>query len=159
ARLVFDGLPPEGGLAELRLDITDDLQSDNAAYCFVPAARRLRVGVATDDTFLLRVVGVDTEIDARRIEKADAAVLNAFDCLVVSGSASSDALRSDRPMLLINPPDVTAMCRSIGRLERPEPAIVLRSHPVNTYLSYADVHVEASTKRETAPWLRPIVST
>src|SRR5262249_43630951 len=31
--------------------------------------------------------------------------------------------------------------------------------PVNTYLSYADVHVEASTKRETSPWLRPIVST
>ncbi|HMG35755.1 MAG TPA: VWA domain-containing protein [Blastocatellia bacterium] len=158
-RLVFDSLPLEGGLSELKLNADDELSSDNIAFCFVAPSRRLRVGVATEDSFLLRALAVDSQIDARRIEKADPSLIEKFDCLVVSGTSSMEALQGNRPLLVINPPDLSPLCHSIGKLERPEPAIVARAHPVNAYLSYADMHVESSPRLQTAPWLRPIVST
>jgi len=61
-------------------------------------------------------------------------------------------------VLVINPPDVAGLWRATGQRERPEVNSVDRSHPVNGFLSYADLHVENITNRETASWLKPIVS-
>jgi hypothetical protein len=65
---------------------------------------------------------------------------------------------SNRPLLTINPPDAGSLWHTTGRREQAEITSIERSHPVNSFLSYADLHVESLATRETAPWLKPIVS-
>jgi hypothetical protein len=154
--LMFDSLPEAGGLAELKLDISDDLASDNLAYAFLPDARRLRVGVASDNPFLLRALAVNTDLDARRINSN--AAISEFDCIVSDGALRPDFIEGARSLLAINPSDAGGLWRATGAQERPEITTVERSHPVNSFLSYADLHVESAQRREVASWLRPIAS-
>ena len=155
AAIIFDNVPPAGGLAELKLNATDDLASDNVAYTFLPDARRLRVGVISDNPFLLQALIVNPDFDARRIAGA---ALSDFDCIISEGALRNDVIDSNRPLLVINPSDVAGLWHATGARERPEITSVERAHPVNSYLSYADLHVERATKREVAAWLKPVVS-
>jgi Ca-activated chloride channel homolog len=154
--LIFDSLPPSGGMAELKLITEDDLAADNTAYTFVPDARRTRVGVASNNQFLLQALAVNTELDARKIDST--ADVSDLDCIVSEGAVDPDILKIDTPLLAINPPDLEGAWQREAERERPEITSVDRSHPVNNYLSYADLHIESSTARKVASWLRPIVS-
>lgn len=153
--LVFGSLPGEGGLAELRLDVEDDLASDNVAYAFLPSAQRVRVGVAGENPFLIEALAVNPDIAASTIGATAASISSEFDCFVSEGLGAFEA---NRPMLLINPPDAAGLWRTIGQRERPEITSVERSHPVNSFLSYSDLHVESVPRREVPSWLKPIVS-
>ncbi len=155
--LIYDSLPPGGGLAELKLDVADDLASDNVAYAQVPDSRRLRVGVISENPFLAQALAVNPDLDARRITPGNTALAE-LDCIVIDGAPATGILESHRPVLAINPSDSDELWRTIGALEKPEVASVNRAHPVNDYLSYADLHIETAAKRETASWLKPIVS-
>jgi len=152
--LIYDSLPPGGGLAELRLGVVDDLSSDNIAFAQVPDSRKLRVGVTGENPFLAQALAVNPELDARRINQAT--TLADLDCIVIDGSAAPGILESRLPLLAINPPDSAGLWRTIGAMEKPDVSSVNRGHPVNDFLSYADLHIEAAMKRETAPWLKPI---
>ena len=156
--LVFDSLPSAGGLGELRLAVQDDLEADNSAFCFIPDSRRIRVGVASNNSFLLGAVSVDQEVDARRVEQASTTAIAQFDCLVSDGAAPAAMLESNRPLLLINPPDTGGLCRSTGPIDHPAIGAIARSHPINAYLNLTDLHIERSTQRETARWLQPVLS-
>ncbi len=156
AAIIFDAIPPAGGLAELKLSVDDDLASDNLAYTFLPDARLVRVGVISDNPFLLQALAVNTDLDARKINSG--AALSDFDCIVSEGTLRNDVIDSNRPMLVINPSDAVGLWRAGAPHERPEITSVERSHPINSYLSYADLHVESATRREAAAWLKPIVS-
>jgi hypothetical protein len=153
--MVFDSRPPEGGLAELRLASEDDLASDNFAYAFLPSAHRIRVDVAAENPFLIRALAVNPDIDATRTSPAGNSLESDFDCLVSEGAAG---IGSQRPILLINPPDVPGLWRTTGQRERPEITSAERSHPVNSFISYADLHIESIPRREVASWLKPVVS-
>ena len=154
--LIFDSLPSSGGMAELKLVIEDDLAADNTAYAVVPDARRTRVGVASDDQFLLQALAANAELDARMMTaNMDA---SAFDCIISEGAADAEILKSTKPLLAINPPDLEGAWHSEGERERPPITYVDRSHPVNNYLSYADLHIESATARKLAVWLRPILT-
>jgi hypothetical protein len=151
--LVFDALPREGGLAELKLDLEDDLASDNLAYSFLPSGRRIRVGVISENPFLLEALAANPDVAASKIGPSSS--VSEFDCIVSDGAGGFE---SNRAMLIINPNDVAGLWRATGARERPEITSVERSHPINSFLSYADLHVEAVTRRETAPWLKAVVS-
>ncbi len=143
-------------MAELKLVIEDDLAADNAAYTVVPDARRTRVGVASDNQFLLQALAANSELDARVISAgADASV---FDCIISEGAVDAEILKSTKPLLAINPPDVEGAWQRVGERERPLITSVDRSHPVNNYLSYADLHIESATARRIDSWLRPVVT-
>ena len=154
--LIFDSLPPTGGMAELKLMIEDDLAADDAAYAVVPDARRTRVGVASDNQFLLQALAANTDLDARVISAG--ADVSAFDCVISEGALDAEILKSAKPLLAINPPDLEGAWQRTGELERPLITTVDRSHPVNNYLSYADLHIESATSRRITSWLRPIVA-
>jgi hypothetical protein len=156
--IIFDAIPPAGGLAELKIIAGDDLASDDVAYTFLPDARRLRVGVISDNPFLLQALAVNPDFDARKIGAGANASLQDFDCVVSEGALSAGVIDSARPMLVINPSDAVGLWRAGAARERPEVTSVERSHPVNSYLSYADLHVEGAPSREVAAWLKPIVS-
>ncbi|HSB11842.1 MAG TPA: hypothetical protein VLM38_20310, partial [Blastocatellia bacterium] len=57
-----------------------------------------------------------------------------------------------------NPPDAAGLWHATGQRQHPEITSIERSHPVNSLLNYGDLHVEGFTIRETATWLKPIVS-
>jgi Ca-activated chloride channel homolog len=156
AALVFDALPQAGGLAELELHVEDDLAADNVAFAYLPDARRPRVAVISDNPFLLQAIAANDAIEARKVG-ADAP-LASFDCVVTDGAISANVVESGRPLLAINPSDVTGWWHATGSAERPEITSIDRGHPLNSYLSYADVHIEAMTRREASAWLRPLVS-
>lgn len=156
--IIFAAIPAAGGLAELRLIAGDDLASDDVAYTFLPDARRLRVGVISDNPFLLQALAVNTDFDARKIGSGANAALSDFDCIISEGALRGDVIDSNRPMLVINPSDVAGLWRAVAARERPEITSVERAHPINNYLSYADLHVESATGREVAAWLKPVVS-
>ena len=149
--LIFVSVTGDGALAELTLDVDDDLASDNIAYAFLPSARTIRVGVISENPFLIEALAANTDIAASRIS----ALTNVaeYDCLV----SDAGPIESNRPVLAINPPDVAGMWRTTSRREQPEITSVERAHPVNSFLSYGDLHVESVAGRETASWLKPIV--
>jgi Ca-activated chloride channel homolog len=154
--VLFDNIPPAGGLAELKLNNDDDLAADNVAYTFLTDARRLRVAVTGDNPFLLQALAVNPDFDARRV--GPGAALSDFDCIISEGPIGSDAIDSNRPLLVINPADVAGLWRAAETRQTPEITSVERSHPINSYLSYADLHVESAARREVAAWLKPVVS-
>ena len=156
AALVFDALPQAGGLAELRLNVEDDLAADNVAYAYLSDARRPRVAVVSDNPFLLQAIAANDALDARKVGLD--APLASFDCVVTDGAVSANVIESGRPLLAINPSDVAGWWRATGAAERPEITSVDHGHPLNSYLSYADVHIESAARREVPAWLRPVVS-
>ena len=151
--LTFDSFPGQDALAELKLDVEDDLAADNVAYAFLPNTRKVRVGVISENPFLIEVLAANSDISASKVSAGASSA--EFDCLVIDGAG---AIEGNRPVLVINPPDIAGLWRATGQRERPEVNSVDRSHPVNSFLSYADLHVENITNRETASWLKPIVS-
>ena len=156
AALVFDALPQAGGLAELKLNLEDDLASDNLAYAYLPDARRPRVAVISDNPFLLQAIAANDSLDARKVSTD--APLASFDCVITDGAIAAGVIESGRPLLAINPSDVAGWWHATGSEERPEITSVDRGHPLNSYLSYADVHIESATRRDASAWLRPVVS-
>ncbi|HYP29847.1 MAG TPA: VWA domain-containing protein [Blastocatellia bacterium] len=152
--VIFNSLPPAGGLAELRLKVDDDLDSDNVAYTLLPDARRLRVGVSAENLFLLQALAVNSEIDAIRMSSGSPA--GEFDLIVGEGQPAAGLFESNRPLLLINPPDAAGVLQAGGNIERPEVTQFDARHPVNGFLNYADLHIESAPKREAAGWLKPI---
>ncbi len=152
--VVFDAAPGEGALAELKLEMgDDDLAADNVAYAFLASARKVRVGVISENPFLLEALAANADFAVSRIS-ADSNT-NAFDCVVIDGAAVEE---SNRPVLAINPADAAGLWRVTGQHDHPEITSVERSHPLNSFLSYGDLHVENVASRETASWLKPIVS-
>lgn len=153
--LVFDSLPGEGGLAELKLDVEDDLASDNVAYAFLPGSRRVRVGVVGENPFLMEALAANPDIDASKIGTTVSSMAPEFDCFVIESAGVADGSRS---MLVINPPNAVGLWRTTGQRDHPEITSVERSHPVNSFLNYGDLHIENIATREVAPWLKPIVN-
>jgi hypothetical protein len=156
AALVFDALPQAGGLAELKINLEDDLAADNVAYTYLPDARRPRIAVVSDNLFLLQAIAANDALDARKVNGD--APLASFDGVITDGAVPASVIDSGRPLLAINPSDVQGWWHATGNLERPEITSIDHGHPLNSYLSYADVHVEAMTRHEWSPWLRPVVS-
>jgi hypothetical protein len=153
--VVFDALPQKGGLAELSMQVDDDLAADNLAYAMLPDSRKLRVAVASDNPFLLQAVAVNPAIEARKLHSPGAAT-DSFDCVVTDGSIASETLAAGKPLLAINPADVAGYWQSAGQLDNPAITSLNQAHPVSAYLSFADLHIESAPKREVAAWLRPI---
>lgn len=154
--LVFDALPQSGGLAELKLSVEDDLVGDNIAYAMLPGIPRPRVGVISENPFLIRALAVNSGIDVRRLDPSGD--FSEVDCIVVENTFRSDLIESRKPLLVINPPDSEELWEVTGNRDQPEVTSFERAHPVNAYLSYADLHIENAPVRNVDSWLKPVVS-
>ncbi len=155
AALIFDGLPESGGLVEVKLVSDDDLASDDLAYAFLPGAQLPRVAVSSDNPFVIRALAVNSSLDVRRLDAISD--LSQVDCIVSEGAIRQDVLDSKKPILAIHPADVAGLWQTISERQQPHIASIDRAHPVNAYLSYADLHLESVPERTAAAWLRPVV--
>jgi Ca-activated chloride channel family protein len=151
--LAFDAMPGDAELAQLKLDVKDDLAADNLAYTFLPSTSKIRVGVISENPFLFEALAANTGLIARKIGAGP--IDSEVDCVVSDGTRT---IETNHPLLAINPPDANGLWHAIGQRERPEITSLDRAHPVNNFLSYADVHLEKALRREAASWLKPIVT-
>lgn len=154
--LVFDALPQSGGLVELKIAVEDDLAGDNIAYTMLPNSRRPRVGIISENPFLIRAFAVNGDIEARRLDSSGD--ISEIDCIVVENTFRTDLLENRKPVLAINPPDSAPLWQTTGGSEQPGVTSFDRAHPLNAYLSYADIHIENAPLRNVAAWLKPVVS-
>lgn len=159
ASVVFDSLPESGGLARLEIaDLDDDLQADNVAFAFLPDSGLLRVHFAGDSRFVLGALLANQDIEVV------AEPTNA-DAIVVEGAATESLLTSDRPILVLNPPTGSGIRQPGSEPGQPTditsddaPLSIERTHPVNSYLTYAGLHLQKVVGWRAVPWLKPIVS-
>jgi hypothetical protein len=159
--LIFDALPPDGGLAELKLDVDDDLPADNVAYTVVSTSRRPVVGVASANRFVWQALSSDPEIEPRRVQAEQESDLEHYDVLIAEGDQASRALKSSRGALCINPANVPGFSSTEAGEEAPVSSGSVssdHSHPVNAYINYAGVNFDRRKVLKVAGWLSPIVS-
>jgi Ca-activated chloride channel family protein len=159
--VIFDSLPPDGGLAELKLDVDDDLASDNVAYSIVRSSRRQSVGVATGNQFVWQALASDPDIDAHKVAPDQQSDLERYDVIVAEGDQVPKALKGNRELLCINPSDLPGFSMAEPGKTAPISAGSIsadQSHPVNSYIRYAGVNFDQRKVLNVAGWLKPIVS-
>ena len=159
--LVFDSLPPGGGVAELKLDVDDDLPADNVAYTIVDSSRRPAVGVASANRFVWQALATNPDIEARRVPAGQESELEHYDVLIAEGDQAPSALKSTRSALCINPANVPGLLSTEDGVQAPAATGNISadpSHPVNTYISYGAINFDRRSVLKVAGWLSPIVS-
>ena len=154
--LIFDSVPGAGGLVELRLQVEDDLGSDNVAFTWLEDLRPVVVGIASDDAFVLQALVSNPRFNLRRVSPGES--LSNLDCIVIGQGNDPALVTGAMAVLAINPQDSSGLWNSNGSIEKPQINRVEQSHPVNQFLSFSDINIESSTKRSVADWLKPVVS-
>jgi hypothetical protein len=159
--LIFDSLPPDGGVAELRLNVDDDLPADNVAYAIINSSRRTAVGVASANRFVWQALASDPDIEPRKIQAGQESDLEHYDVLIAEGEQVASALKGNRSFLCINPVNVPGWFSSEAGVQAPAASGNISadpSHPINTYLSYGAVNFDRRSVLKVGGGLNPIVS-
>jgi len=133
---------PGGGVVRLRLNVSDDLASDDVAYAVLPPARTIDVLlVSPGNLFLEKALKTDRQVklETRKPEEYQGGMDN-FD-VVVLDSVSPQRLGTGR-FVLVNtvPPDVPL--EVLGRLENPVVMDWDRQHPIMRQIDFAKITMQ-----------------
>src|SRR5262249_15230412 len=159
--LIFDSLPPDGGVAELKLDIDDDLAADNVAFAIIKRSRRPSIGVAASNRFVWQALASDPDIEPHRVDASQDPDLGRYDVVIAEGDQVARVLKGDRPVLCINPAEVPGLWAAEKSTSAPSAAGSISadaSHPVNNFINYAAVNFDQRKVLKAAAWLKQIVS-
>ncbi|HET8576409.1 MAG TPA: VWA domain-containing protein [Methylomirabilota bacterium] len=131
-----------GGTVKLRLNVVDDLATDNVAYAVIPPPRLIHVLlVSPGNLFLEKVLKTDPQVklEVRKPEEYPGG-MEGFDVVVVD-SVSPPRVGSGR-YILVNtvPPDVPL--EVLGRLDAPIIMDWDRQHPIMRQIDFAKVAIE-----------------
>ena len=132
-----------GGVLELRLDVSDDLDADNVAYAVLPAPRTLSVLlVSPGNLFLEKVLQTDPQVKLE-VRKPDAyqGGMEGFDVVVVD-SVSPAKLGNGR-FVLVNTVPADVPLEVLGRLEQARPSWTGTGRiPIMRQIDFAKVTIE-----------------
>ncbi|MBI1726632.1 MAG: VWA domain-containing protein, partial [Candidatus Rokubacteria bacterium] len=131
-----------GGVLRARLNVSDDLSADDAAYAIIAPARTIRVLlVSPGNLFLEKELSTDPQVKLEvRTPDAYQGGMDGFD-VVVLDSVSPPRIGSGRFVLVnTSPPDVPL--EVLGRLESPVIMDWDRSHPIMRQVDFAKVAIE-----------------
>ncbi len=131
-----------GGVLRARLNVTDDLATDDVAYAVIAPARTFRVLlVSPGNLFLEKELSTDPQVKLE-VRKPDAyqGGMEGFD-VVVLDTVSPPRIGSGRFVLVnTSPPDVPL--EVLGRLESPVIMDWDRNHPIMRQVDFAKVAIE-----------------
>jgi uncharacterized membrane protein len=135
-----------GGVVRARLNVADDLASDNVAYAVIPPPRTIAVLLVTpDNLFLEKALKTDpyVKLEVRKPEEYKGG-MEGFD-VVVLDAVSPPRLGPGR-FVLVNtvPPDVPI--EVLGRLEGPVIMDWDRNHPIMRHVDFAKVAIEEAMR-------------
>lgn len=156
--VVFDLDATEIGLAEVRLRPAegfdpDALAADDLAYVYLPDERRLRVVVASENAFLLRVLAANPRLS---VTAAGGAPPGEPDLLVAEGKLPEGWAEARAPLLVAGPVREPGLWDAGVPVEAAPFSAWDAGHPINAFLNYADVRVARATSLGGVPWLRPV---
>ncbi|MBI4607796.1 MAG: VWA domain-containing protein [Candidatus Rokubacteria bacterium] len=146
-----------GGVVRVRLDVTDDLATDNVAYAVIPAPSQIRVlYVSPGNLFLEKALRVDPQV-ALEVRTPDvyAGGMEGFD-VVVLDTVSPVKLGPGRYVLVNTaPPDVPL--EVLGRIEQPVIMDWNRSHPIMRHVDFSKVAIEEALRVRPLTAGKPLV--
>jgi Ca-activated chloride channel homolog len=143
---------PGGGVVRARLNVSDDLESDNVAYAVIPPPRDISVLlVSAGNLFLEKVLRSDPQVKLEvRTPDAYPGGMQDFDVVVVDG-ASPPRLGNGR-YVLVNTAPADVPIEVLGRLESPVIMDWDRTHPIMRQIDFAKVAIEEAMRvRPLAP--------
>ena len=146
-----------GGTITARLQIRDDLATDNVAYAVLPPPRKMSVLlVSPGNLFLEKVLRTEPQVtlEVRTPEQYQGGMGDAD--VVVLDSASPPKVGPGR-FVFVNtvPPDVPL--ETLGRIERPVIMDWDRAHPIMRYVEFAKVTIEDALRIRPLAAGRPLV--
>jgi Ca-activated chloride channel homolog len=146
-----------GGAVSARLQINDDLATDNVAWAVLPPPRKIAVTlVSPGNLFLEKVLKTDPQValEVKTPEQYEGGMGEAD--VVVLDSASPARVGAGR-FVFVNtvPPDVPM--EVLGRLEHPTIMDWDRAHPVMRHVEFAKVAIEDAMRMRPLSAGRPLV--
>ncbi|HEX8551844.1 MAG TPA: BatA and WFA domain-containing protein [Abditibacteriaceae bacterium] len=145
------------GLFTARLDVKDDLASDNTTYASLEAATKSTVLLISEgNVFLEKALSLDKNVELVRVAPGESLPQGRFDVVVSDGDAGK--VLPDTNLLLFNTiPTSAPVEKANGLLATPGVADWNRTHPVTRNASWADLRVAESLNARTKPWAQAIV--
>jgi Ca-activated chloride channel homolog len=148
-----------GGLVTARLNVADDLETDNSARAVLEPPRKIAaLLVSPGNLFLEKVLRTDPQV-ALEVRTPDAyeGGMAGFD-VVVLDSVSTRPIGNGR-FVLVNsaPPDVPVQV--LGRVERPTIMDWDRQHPIMRHVDFAKVTIEDAMRLRPLAAGKPLVET
>jgi len=152
---VFQIPAAEAGLVRAKLEIADDLATDNAAWAFLAPRRQASVLLVTKgDLFLERALALDASLV---VTKAQAPPSKAPPYqLVVNEGSDGAALPRARGYLFINSGGAQAPVEITGEVSAPTITDWSRSDPVTRYLDLSGVQIAKARRASLKPWGRAL---
>ncbi len=146
-----------GGVVTARLQVRDDLATDNVAYAVLPPPRKISVLlVSPGNLFLEKVLRTDPQVtvEVRTPDQYQGGMGEAD--VVVLDSVTPAKVGAGR-FIFVNavPPDVPL--ETLGRIERPTIMDWDRSHPVMRHVEFAKVAIEDALRIRPLAAGRPLV--
>lgn len=152
--------PPGSGLLTARLDLKDDLETDNRAYAFLEERKQVPVVLVTKgNLFLESALNVIPEVDlvrtANASEAARAAKQNLDAVVIFDGIGAPDTgCAGDHLYIAADGPQAPA--RLGQAVAGPRMLDWDRDHPLNRFVNFAALLIAKAQVLEPRPWGRPL---
>jgi uncharacterized membrane protein len=146
-----------GGTVTARLQIRDDLATDNVAYAVLPPARKMSVLlVSPGNLFLEKVLRTDPQVslEVRTPDQYQGGMGEAD--VVVIDSVSLPKVGPGR-FVFVNAVPADVPIETLGRIERPVIMDWDRAHPIMRHVEFAKVAIEDALRIRPLAAGRPLV--
>ncbi len=144
---VYSDIPYTDGVIEVRLDMEDDLETDNVAYAILPASDSMEVLVAGDDPFLLLALAGIPGIRLYKIDRSEYVPGAGYDLTFFPGWAP-EVLPTGN-YVFFNPPDREYLPVTVtGQVEYPSVTDWDDGHPMLRFINPGSFNVFAASAVE-----------
>ncbi|HEX9372539.1 MAG TPA: VWA domain-containing protein, partial [Roseiflexaceae bacterium] len=153
ADATWDDLPPNARTLEARLDQSDGLALDNAAWAVMGADRPTRILLVSDgNVFVERALTLRPSTQVTRVSPSDYSLQNqAYDLVVLDGYVPP-VLPTGSSVLLLHPPQGNAIIGSGPDLSISAINAAKPDDPLLKDVPLGSVHIVRSRRIEPPPW-------
>lgn len=157
---VLTGLGELTGRITVRLDIDDDLKTDDTASVYLTGAGGISVlMVSKGNIFLQNAINLDPRTRLVRTDSLPSAeTYKEYDLVVFDRIDPPDTLPPGG-YLLIGAASQAAPAELGAEIDRPEVIDTSQSHPVTAYTDFSTVRILKSRQMKQRPWAVPLIET
>jgi Ca-activated chloride channel family protein len=148
---VFKDLPETTGILRAKLDIKDDLDSDNEAYAQLSQRQNLNVLLVTDgDLYLQSALNLDPQVKLSTIAPASYNAQQGFDVTVFENTGPKKV--GPGAHLYVNCAGETAPVEITGKVSNGRILTWERTHPVMRYVKLSGLDLPEALVAKKQPW-------
>lgn len=156
--VVFDGIAGRsGGVIKAVIDVDDDLDVDNRAYCILDEPGALKaLLISMGNRFLEAAIRTASSRIQLSVEKPEYYSVGAeYDVVIFDGFIPDNL--PDRGMIFVNPESDLPFAKMTSYSD--DPAIIDwdTSHPVMRFVDLSNLRVDKSANYDMPSWMKPLV--